>query len=121
MDSYSNNYSFLALFLVIAIAFPLLPLAIARLVAPRKPSPQKQAIYECGLESKGDAWMQFKVQYYIYTLLFVIFDVETAFLYPWAVSFNKLGLFAFVEMILFLAMLAAGLVYAWKKGVLEWK
>jgi|ERR1051326_683711 NADH:ubiquinone oxidoreductase subunit 3 (subunit A) len=121
LDSYYSNYLFLAVFLVVAIIFPLMPLAIARIVAPRKPSQQKQDIYECGLESKGDAWVQFKVQYYIYALIFVIFDVETIFLYPWAVSFGKLGAFAFVEMIIFLAILAGGLIYAWKKGVLDWK
>jgi len=120
-DSYYTNYVFLALFLAVAIIFPLLPICVAKIVAPKKPSPQKQDIYECGLESKGDAWVQFKVQYYIYALVFVIFDVETIFLYPWAVSFNKLGLFAFVEMIIFLAILAGGLAYAWKKGVLDWK
>ncbi len=120
-DAYYSNYLFLAVFLVVAILFPLVPIGIARLVAPRKPSPKKLDIYECGLESKGDAWVQFKVQYYIYALVFVIFDVETIFLYPWAVSFHRLGLFAFVEMIIFLAILAAGLVYAWKKGVLDWK
>ncbi len=121
MDAYYNNYVFLAVFLGIAILFPLVPLGIARIVAPRKPSQQKQDIYECGLESKGDAWVQFKVQYYIYALVFVIFDVETIFLYPWAVSFNKLGAFAFIEMIIFLGILVGGLVYAWKKGVLDWK
>src|ERR1043166_7148324 len=121
MDAYYNNYAFLAVFLAVAIIFPLLPLGIARIVAPRKPSQSKQDIYECGLESKGDAWVQFKVQYYIYALVFVVFDVETIFLFPWAVCFNKLGMFAFVEMIVFLAILAAGLMYAWKKGVLDWK
>jgi|ERR1043166_114820 NADH:ubiquinone oxidoreductase subunit 3 (subunit A) len=121
MDSYYSNYFFLGVFLVVAIIFPLLPLGIARIVAPRKPSKQKQDIYECGLESKGDAWVQFKVQYYIYALVFVIFDVETVFLYPWAVSFGSLGVFAFVEMIIFILILGAGLVYAWKKGVLDWK
>jgi NADH:ubiquinone oxidoreductase subunit 3 (subunit A) len=120
-DAYYTNYVFLAVFLLVAIIFPLMPIAIARIVAPRKPSKQKQDIYECGLESKGDAWVQFKVQYYIYALVFVIFDVETIFLYPWAVAFNKLGLFAFVEMIIFLAILGGGLGYAWKKGVLDWK
>ncbi len=121
MDAYYRNYLFLAVFLAVAILFPLVPIAIARIVAPKKPSKQKQATYECGLESKGDAWVQFKVQYYIYALIFVIFDVETIFLYPWAVSFNRLGAFAFIEMIIFLAILTGGLVYAWKKGVLDWK
>ncbi|MBI5687826.1 MAG: NADH-quinone oxidoreductase subunit A [Verrucomicrobia bacterium] len=103
------------------MVFALAPLALAWLFAPRRPSKTKQATYECGLESKGDAWVQFRVQYYLFAILFVIFDIETIFLYPWAVAFNKLGVFALVEMAIFLAILAGGLAYAWAKGVLEWK
>ena len=89
-------------------------------MAPKKPSADKQATYECGLDSQGEPWIQYHVQYYIYALVFVIFDIETVFIYPWAVAFKKLGLFAFVEMVLFIAILAFGLVYAWKKKMLEW-
>ena len=119
-DSYSYNYLFIAIFSVVAVIFPLLPILLARFVAPKKPSLIKNATYECGMETKGETWVQFRVQYYLFALLFVIFDIETIFVYPWAVAFNQLGLFAFIEMIVFLGILAGGWAYAWKKGVLEW-
>ena len=97
------------------------PLILAKFVAPKKPGQSKQAPYECGMESTGDPWVQFRVQYYIYALLFVVFDVEVVFIYPWALVWKGLGLVALAEMILFLAILAVGLAYAWKKGVLEWE
>ena len=120
-DSYFYHYLFIGIFVLFAVVFPLLPIVLAYFVAPKKPSPIKNASYECGLEAEGDSWIQFRVQYYIFALLFVIFDVETVFIYPWAVSFQRLGLFAFVEMILFIAILAVGLVYAWRKNLLEWE
>ena len=119
--SYEYHYLFLGLFLLIAITFPLLPILLAQFVAPKKPNPIKSASYECGVESKGDSWVQFKVQYYVYALIFVIFDIEVIFIYPWAVAYRQMGLFAFVEMLIFIAILAFGLVYAWKKNVLVWK
>ena len=120
IDSYTYNYLFLAVFILVAILFPLLPILLAKVVAPKKPSPIKNATYECGMETIGETWVQFRVQYYLYALLFVIFDIETIFVYPWAVAFNQLGLFAFIEMIVFLAILTGGWAYAWKKGILEW-
>ena len=121
LNSYAYHYLFLGIFLLIAIGFPLLPIILARLIAPKKPNPIKSASYECGMESKGDSWVQFKVQYYVYALIFVIFDIEVIFIYPWAVAFKQMGLFALIEMFVFLAILGFGLVYAWKKNVLEWK
>lgn len=121
MDQYLYNYFFLGIFLIVALIFPLLPILLARVVAPKKPSPVKNAIYECGLESKGDSWLQFKVQYYIYALLFLIFDIETVFLYPWALAHNTLGMFAFVEILIFLTVLVIGFLYEWRKGALEWR
>ena len=118
---YASQYAFVGLFAVVAIIFPILPLLLAKFVAPKKPSRIKQAAYECGLESAGDSWVQFRVQYYIYALLFVIFDVEVLFIYPWAIIWKSLGLVAFLEMAVFLAILGVGLAYAWKKGVLEWE
>ena len=110
---------------MIALLFPLGPLALARLWAlkfsPAKPGHDKNAVYECGLESKGDAWIQFKLEYYVYAILFLIFDVETIFLLPFAVAFLGLSVGAFLAMMLFLALLAEGLVWAWMKGVLTWK
>lgn len=111
--------------LLAAVAFALAPLALAWLWAekfsPRKPGPDKNATYECGLESKGDAWVQFKSEYYLYAIIFLIFDVETIFLLPFAVAFTRLPAGAFVAMIVFILLLVEGLVWAWQKGVLEWK
>ena len=120
-SSYQYHYLFLGVFLLIAISFPLLPILLAKMVAPKKPNPIKTATYECGVETRGDSWVQFKVQYYVYALIFVIFDIEVIFIYPWAVAFKQMGSLAFIEMAIFLAILASGLVYAWKKNVLEWK
>jgi NADH:ubiquinone oxidoreductase subunit 3 (subunit A) len=120
-DSYIAQYLFVGVFMLVAIAFPLAPLLIARLVAPRRPTPTKNDTYECGLSSKGDAWVQFRVGYYIYALVYVIFAVETVFLYPWAVAFVGLGFGGFVAMMVFVLLLVEGLVYAWAKGALDWK
>ncbi len=115
-----DQYAFIGILTVIALLFPAAGLGFAWLIRPKKPGPIKQSIYECGLETFGETWVQFRVQYYIYALVFVVFDIETVFLYPWAVAYNKLGLFALVEMVVFLVILAGGLAYAWRKGVLEW-
>ena len=109
------------MFLAVAVAFPLAPLVLSRLLAPRKSGQTKNDIYECGLTSKGDAWVQFRVGYYIYALIYVIFAVETVFLYPWAVAFGGMGLVGFIEMMIFVFMLVVGLLYAWGKGALDWK
>jgi NADH:ubiquinone oxidoreductase subunit 3 (subunit A) len=116
----NDAWGFIALFSLIALSVPLLGMAMAWVVRPHRPGPIKQTTYECGLETVGETWIQFKVQYYLYALIFVLFDVETVFLYPWAVAYNQLGLFALVEMFIFLFILGAGLVYAWRKGALEW-
>lgn len=118
---YFHQYFFVGIFFIFALIFAAIPLVLAWLLAPKKPSAEKQSTYECGLASKGDPWMQYHVQYYLFALIFVIFDVETVFIYPWAVAFKKLGLFAFVEMAIFIAILAFGLIYAWKKKMLEWE
>ena len=120
-DLYINQYLFIVVFLLVAVAFPLLPLILARLIAPRRPTPSKNDAYECGLNSKGDPWVQFRVGYYIYALIYVIFAVETVFLYPWAVAFGGLRFGAFVAMMVFVLLLVEGLVYAWAKGALDWK
>ncbi|HNV85462.1 MAG TPA: NADH-quinone oxidoreductase subunit A [Candidatus Omnitrophota bacterium] len=121
MDNYFCNYLLIGIFLLVAVIFPLIPVLLAWWVAPKKPGPVKNASYECGIESTGTSWIQFKAQYYLYALLFVIFDIETIFIYPWAVAYKSLGLFAFIEMLIFIGILAVGLLYAWKKGVLEWR
>jgi NADH-quinone oxidoreductase subunit A len=116
---------FISVLLAAAVLFALIPLGLAWLwskkFSPRKPGPGKNAIYECGLESKGDAWVQFKAEYYLYAIIFLIFDVETIFLLPFAVAFGGLTAGAFVAMIVFLLLLVEGLVWAWQKGVLTWK
>ena len=108
-----------------AVLFALTPLGLAWLWAkkfsPRKPGPGKNASYECGLESKGDAWVQFKAEYYLYAIIFLIFDVETIFVLPFAVAFGGLTIGACIAMVVFLLLLVEGLVWAWQKGVLTWK
>lgn len=114
------NYQFVGLFLIVAILFPLVALGLAFFLRPKKPDAVKTSTYECGLETMGETWVQFKPQYYIYALVFVIFDVEVVFLYPWAVAYNQLSMYALVEMAIFLAILVLGLAYAWRKGALRW-
>jgi NADH-quinone oxidoreductase subunit A len=120
-----HPYWFLVVFLGIAVLFPLVPLALARLWArcfsPAKPGAEKNATYECGLESRGDAMIQFKSHYYLYAIIFLIFDVETVFLLPFAVAFTGLPAGAFIAMMIFLLLLVEGLVWAWMKGVLNWR
>jgi NADH-quinone oxidoreductase subunit A len=114
------NYAFVGALLLGAIVFALLPLAVVWLVAPRKRTMSKTDVYECGLLTTGETWVRFRIQYYIYALLFVVFDIESIFLYPWAVSYAGLGMFALIEMVVFLFMLVIGLIYAWARGVLRW-
>lgn len=124
MADYSP-YALILLLLGVALVFALTPLALAyiwaRVFSPAKPGDQKNATYECGLESKGDAWVQFKAEYYLYALIFLIFDVESLFLLPFAVAFTGLPVGAFVSMLVFLLLLVEGLAWAWQKGVLTWK
>src|SRR5580698_9639616 len=119
-----NPCLLIAIFLVAAAVFALSPLLLAYLWAkrfsPKKPGSDKNAIYECGLQSKGDAWVQFRSEYYLYGIIFLIFDVETIFLLPFAVAFTSLPVGAFVAMMVFLLLLVEGLVWAWRKGVLKW-
>lgn len=113
-------FGFIGLFIVVAIVLVSVPIIINALIAPRKPNRIKGEAYECGIETVGDTWVQFKAQYYIYALIFVIFDIEAVFLFPWALAFQQLELFAIFEMIVFILILAVGLIYAWRKGALEW-
>ena len=115
-----NPWIYVGLFVIVGMLIPIAALLVARLLAPRKPNAIKQSTYECGIETVGDNWVQFKAQYYIFGLVFLVFDVETVFLFPWAVALNKLPLFAVFEGIIFILILLAGLVYAWRKGMLEW-
>ncbi len=125
MQPENQAYSVLLLLMVGAVVFALAPLGLAwlwsRKFSPPKPGPEKGAIYECGLESKGDAWVQFRSEYYLYAIIFLIFDVETIFLLPFAVAFGGLAPGAFVAMMVFLLLLAEGLIWAWQKGALTWR
>jgi NADH:ubiquinone oxidoreductase subunit 3 (subunit A) len=121
------QWSFIGVFLVIALTFPVLGLLTAFLLRPRRPGPIKKSTYECGLETVGDTWVQFKVQYYLYALIFVIFDIEIAFLLPWAVSHARIAtaggginFLPLIEVVIFVGILLSGLLYAWRKGALEW-
>jgi NADH-quinone oxidoreductase subunit A len=114
------NYIFVGLLLVVAVVFGLAPIVVERIIAPRKRTLAKGDTYECGVKTIGETWVRFRIQYYIYALMFVVFDIETVFLFPWAVSYEGLGAFALIEMVVFLVMLSVGLVYAWAKGVLRW-
>ena len=116
----NSEWIYIGLFLVIGIIVPVVPLVFARVVAPRKPNPIKLSTYECGIETVGDSWVQFKAQYYVFALVFLVFDVEAVFLFPWALSLKQLPLFVVLEGILFIAILISGLVYAWRKGMMEW-
>lgn len=123
--SIGHTLQFLTVFLAMAVLFPLMPILLARIWArvfsPAKPSSRKNAIYECGLESKGDAWMQYQSQYYVYAILFLVFDVESIFLIPFGVAFLELPPGAVVAMLIFVLLLFEGLAWAWMKGVLNWK
>jgi NADH-quinone oxidoreductase subunit A len=117
-------YAPLLILFLAALGFAIAPLALARLwavwISPAKPNSIKNAIYECGLESKGDAWVQFRSGYYIYAIIFLVFDVEAVFLLPFAVAFTGLGVQACLAMFVFVLLLAEGLAWAWAKGVLTW-
>jgi NADH-quinone oxidoreductase subunit A len=114
------QYLPILVFLLFALALPAVLLAVAAVVRPDRPSPGKLSPYECGIEPSSDARGRQSVHYYVIAVLFVIFDVETVFLYPWAVRYRALGLFGFIEMAIFLVILVAAYVYAWKKGALRW-
>jgi NADH-quinone oxidoreductase subunit A len=120
------DFGYIALFLILVVLFAfgiiILPQILTRLgVIPKKPNPIKVSTYECGMQTIGRTWVQFNFRYYFYILLFVVFDIEVVFLYPWAVAYKRLALFGFVEMLIFILILMVGYVYAWRKGALEWK
>lgn len=120
VEQYINSYVIVAIFLVLGIIFPIVVLWIGKQLRPHKPTSAKELTYESGNDPVGDSQIRFNVRYYLYALMFVVFDVETVFLYPWAVAYRQLGLFALVEMVIFIGLLLVGLIYAWKKKVLEW-
>jgi len=116
-----SDWLYLGIFVLVSMALPAAAIAIAGLLAPKKPNPIKSSTYECGIETVGENWVQFKAQYYIYALVYLIFDVETVLLYPFAVAYQQLPLFTALEVVLFILILLGGLVYIWRKGNLEWQ
>jgi NADH-quinone oxidoreductase subunit A len=116
-----DNYLPIMIFIAIGIAIGVLPILAGFLLAPHKPDSEKLSPYECGFEAFEDSRMKFDVRYYLVAILFIIFDLEIAFLFPWAVVLESIGLFGFVAMMIFLAILVIGFIYEWKKGALEWE
>ena len=111
----------LVVVILTAIALVAVALGIARAISPRSFNPQKGEAYECGIPTRGKSWMQFKVGYYLFAILFLMFDVETVFLFPWAAVVQDLGVYGLVSIIFFLVILVLGLAYAWRKGALKWQ
>lgn len=116
-----DHYGFIGVMALIAFIFPFVGVGAAWLLRPKRPDPIKNSVYECGVETIGETWVQFRAQYYLFALIFVIFDIEAMFLFPFAVAFKQVGMFAVFETILFIVILAVGLLYAWRKGALEWQ
>lgn len=115
-----TNFASALVFLVFGGLFVLMNVMLSRLLQPRNPHPMKLSTYECGELPEGDSWIQFNIRFYVIALVFLIFEVEIVFLFPWAVVFKQLGMFAFVEMMIFVFILLVGLAYVWAKGDLEW-
>lgn len=115
-----SQWIYIGLFFIVGLIIPVGAIAAAWVLGPKKANPIKKTTYECGIETVGESWIQFKAQYYIFALVFLVFDVETVFLFPWAVKLGQLGLFAVIEGIIFILILIVGLVYTWRKGMLEW-
>lgn len=116
-----ENYFPILLFVVIGLLVGVGPMLIGFLLGSQRPDPAKSSPYECGFEAFEDARMKFDVRYYLVAILFILFDLEIAFLFPWAVVLKEIGMFGFVGMLVFLAILVVGFVYEWKKGALEWE
>jgi NADH-quinone oxidoreductase subunit A len=119
-EGYFGQYATIGVFALVGVALVFVTLQLARLVRPNVPHPEKYTTYESGIDPIGSGWQHTNVRYYIFALLFVVFDVEAVFLFPWAIVFERLGTQAFVEMVIFIAILALALLYAIKKRVLEW-
>ncbi|RME98059.1 MAG: NADH-quinone oxidoreductase subunit A [Chloroflexi bacterium] len=115
-----QEFEFVGVLSAITLTIPIVTLLIAWALRPKKPNPAKQTTYESGMETIGDAWVQFKAQYYIYAIIYVVFDVEAIFLFPFAVALRQLPLYALVWAVVFIVLLVDGLLYGWRKGALRW-
>jgi NADH-quinone oxidoreductase subunit A len=116
----AREYVPVLIMVLVAAVIPALFVAVSRFLGPRKPSVVKGEPFECGNPATGPAWGRFSVKFYLTAILFIVFDIEVVFLYPWAILFRRLGVFGFVEMTIFVAILTLGLAYVWRKGALEW-
>lgn len=116
-----ENYLPILVFIVLAVLFGVVPMIVGFILGPRRPDADKNAPYECGFEAFEDSRMKFDVRYYLVAILFIIFDLEIAFLFPWAVALEGVGWYGFLAMMVFLGVLVVGFVYEWKKGALEWE
>lgn len=116
-----TDWLYIGIFMLLSLFVPAIAIVIAGILGPKKPTPIKNSTYECGIETIGEAWVQFKAQYYVYALVFLVFDVETIFLYPWALAYNQMTMYMVLEAILFVMILLGGLIYAIRKGALEWQ
>jgi NADH-quinone oxidoreductase subunit A len=115
-----ENYFPILLFILVGLGVGIAPLVLGKLASPHKPDPEKNSPYECGFEAFEDARMKFDVRYYLVAILFILFDLEIAFLFPWAVVIQEIGMAGFLAMMLFLFVLVVGFIYEWMKGALEW-
>src|SRR6188474_2719088 len=115
------EYFPILLFILVGLAVGVVPMALGKLLSPSRPDPEKMSPYECGFEAFEDARMKFDVRYYLVAILFILFDLEIAFLFPWAIVLPEIGVAGFVAMMIFLAILIVGFIYEWKKGALEWE
>src|SRR5512145_2609873 len=116
-----QQYFPILLFILVGLAVGVVPVALGWVIGPNKPDSEKLSPYECGFEAFEDARMRFDVRYYLVAILFILFDLEIAFLFPWAVVLDQIGVFGFVSMLVFLAILVVGFIYEWKKGALDWE
>jgi NADH-quinone oxidoreductase subunit A len=119
-ETYYETYGVVLAVVIAGVGLVAVAFLTARVMSPHRPLPEKLTTYECGIDPVGEGWSQSQIRYYVYAFLFVIFDVESVFLFPWATTFERLGYTAVVEMAVFIAILGVGLLYAWRKGVLEW-
>ena len=115
------EYFPILLFILVGLAVGIVPIVLGKLLGPNRPDPEKLSPYECGFEAFEDARMKFDVRYYLVAILFILFDLEIAFLFPWATVLNDIGLFGFLSMMVFLGILVVGFIYEWMKGALEWE
>ena len=120
-DTFLNEYFTIVLFLIISLILSCGFIVLNYILAPKKPDPEKLSPYECGFEPFEDSRMEFDIRFYLVAILFIIFDLEIAFLFPWAISLGKIGLFGFFSMMIFLGILTVGFIYEWKKGALDWE